>query len=145
MADRLSVRPPSARPPEVGQRCIELGGVLPHVEPDGAEPEGLDLTPNRAHQSGCERRAAARVEGFLDQPEIGDQGLGRGIPGRVERGLAPLGRGDHDIEPPPHAGEILAEDLPRIAGRDLVPFSGRRQLAIECFAEVLGAPAWRAR
>jgi len=59
--------------PEVGQRSIELGGVLPHVQPDGAEAERLDLAPNRPHKSRGNRHAPRGDQGIFDEPEIGNE------------------------------------------------------------------------
>ena len=60
-APRLGVGPAarrrrSPRACRAAERGVELGGVLPDVEPDGAEAERLHLAPHRPHQ----RRRRAR-------------------------------------------------------------------------------------
>ena len=83
--------PPSAATPlQRAQRGVELGGVLPHVEPHGAEPERLHLPPHRPHQRA--RRAPRRppsTSSALDQPEVGDQRVGRGVAGGIRSSVSP--------------------------------------------------------
>ena len=80
----------AAGAPEIAQRGVELGGVLPDVEPDGAEAERLHFAAHRPHQ----RRARSRsgrpaLELVLDQLEVGEQRVGRGVAGRVRAGCRP--------------------------------------------------------
>ena len=83
----VAVRAAVRSVPEIRQRRVQLGGVLPHIEPHGAEAERFDLAANRTDQTGGERGAPGRDEGVLDQLEVRDQGLGRRIAGRIGRDL----------------------------------------------------------
>ena len=107
---RLAFTAPGA--PERLESRGELGGVLPGVEADGAEAERLHLAANRAHQQPHHFDPPRLVELGLDLPQIGEQGVGRGVAVRAHLGVAPLGSLDHHLQPTQHAGEVLAEHFP---------------------------------
>ena len=77
---------PPPVPPQVGQRGVELGGVLPDVQPDRAEAERLDLAAHRTDQGGGQLGPSALDQLVLHQPEVGEQRVGRRVAGRDRAG-----------------------------------------------------------
>ena len=112
-------RPRLPRAPEGVQRGGELGRVLPQVEPDRAEAEGLHLPPDRRHHAMLEPAAHRLGKGLLQQAQVGEEHVGAGI-AVVAGDVALLRRMQGDIEPERHAGQELAEHLARIPAHDAI-------------------------
>ena len=91
------------------------------------------------------RTSAAAISGrpacdqlVLDQLEIGQQRVGRGVAGGIGPGVAALGVLDHHLIRRSMQREILAEHLARVAAGDLLGLPGGGQLAVERRAEPVG-------
>ena len=85
------------------ERRGELGGVLPHIQPHRAEAEGLHLAPHRPDQRAGQVPAPRVFQLRLDQPQVADQRIGRGVGRGIHPRVAALGRTDHDLQPAEHA------------------------------------------
>ena len=115
-AARRSLRSQRATAP--CSAVVEPGGVLPQVEPHGAEAERLHLAPHRPHAAGARGRGLPPpLSACSSDAQVGEQLVGRGVALR-RRAVSPrFGVAQRRLEPQHHAGQVLPEDLARVPAR----------------------------
>jgi hypothetical protein len=126
------------RSPQGRDRLVDTHRVLPHVQAERAETENFHFAPCRARRERGQAFASRVDQGLLDHSQVRNELLHcRVTPAHRSRQSA--GRVlDRHVEASQHAGQILPEDFPGIAGDDAVAVAAQLELLSQRLAKRRG-------